>query len=465
MSGSFARSAADEQQDCAPVSGSVLQPGIVHFGTGRRFRATVAPLVNRLTTVGHSDYGIVAVSQTEGATFDALIASGGRFSLTERSGTQDVTHEIATIHHVLGAYRDRAAVVAAIADPRVAVITMTVSSAELRLTAAGILDRSDTDIAREMDGCNDPVTPIGQLVAGLAARCDAGLDGVSVLVCDNFPGSNLVMAGAVDAMAVERDVRLADWIAMNVRFPAVYGDRLIVEAGNGPDIGAADVCVESFVHWVIEDNLGHERADLEDIGVAVVPDVRPFMAVRERLLEGSLCLAGYSGTLAGHETLDQFMGDPPLKGLLERYLDETSALLPPVKGFDVERYADEVRIRFANSALTMPLWRLCSNGSHKLPVRVIPTMIEALRRGTPADAVACTIAAWLVQCMSPDNVDRYAEKFWEFAEQAGDDWSHYVELACDFEPVFGSIGKNQQFRDSVTRSIGLLPGLASLVDG
>lgn len=466
MPGPFVHSADSAPHHSAAAAQLPLQPGIVHFGTGWRFRATVAPLADRLQDIGHSDYGIVAVSMTEGAAFAALQASAGRFTLTERNGEHDETREIAVITSVRGARTDRAAVVAAIADARAVMITITVSNADLRLTPAGELNRDDADIAREMDGCADPVTPVGQIVAGLGARAAAGLGGISIFMCDNFPGSNLWFAGLVDAMAVARDVELADWIAMNVRFPAIYGDRLIVDhRPDVPLVGAADICVERYNQWVIEDNLGHERADLEDIGVVIVPDARPFLAVRERLLEGSLCLAGYTGLIAGHDRLDQFMADAPLKRLLDQYLTETAALLPAVKGFDVDRYVIDVRERYANTALTLPLRRLFAHGSRKLPVRIIPTLLEAMRRDAPADAVASVLAAWLVHCTSPDNSDRYATEYWAFAQAAGDDWPRYVALACDFEPVFGSIGKNPEFRAMVTRSVALLPGLASLVDG
>jgi fructuronate reductase len=465
MSGSFDLIPAASAPKDGAVGRDQIQPGIVNFGTGRRLRGALAPLVDRLTRAGYRDYGITAVSQSEGAMFEALLRSGGRYTLVDREGQSDQSSEIGAIIAVLGARRDRAAAIAAIADPRVGIITLTVSHTDLRVSPGGALDRADADIARELAGCDDPVTPIGQIVAGLAARRAAGLGGVTIFMCDNARDSNLWLANLVDAMAVERDVQLADWIAMNVRFPAVYCDRLIVAQTEDTQSDSPDIIVERFVHWVIEDNLGAERSELEDVGVAIVPDVAPFLVMRERLLEGSLCLMGYAGMLAGHDTLDEVVRDPALSALLRRYLDETSALLPPVKGLDSERYLAEVRDRYANSALTMPLWRLCWNGSHKVPVRLVPTIIAAMRSGAPADAAASAVAAWLVHCMSPDNKDAYAGQYWAFAEAAGDDWPTYVALACDFEPVFGSIGKNPEFRALITRGVRSLPGLESLVDG
>jgi fructuronate reductase len=444
---------------------SVLQPGIVHFGTGRRFRGAVAPLIDRVRLYGHWDYGIIAVSQSDGPVFHALQASGGKYQIVERGGSEDDRAQVASIVGVLSARSDRQAVIRALADPRISLVTLTLGPDELHLTSDGRLNRDDPDIAREMAGCPDPVSPIGQLVAGLAARRAEGLGGVRIFNCDNAPGSNLAMASLVDEMAVERDVQLADWIAVHVRFPAVYGDRLVLDASDLEQNCPSDIATESFIHWVVENDLGSEREALGDVGVSLVRDVRPFLVARERLLEGSLCLLGFAGLLQGYSQLDEVMADPKLHGLLDHYLAESSAVLPPVKGFDADRYLTDLKLRYANPALTMPLWRLAANGSRKMPVRVIPTIIDAMRQNAPADAPASTLSAWLIHCMSPDNRDDHAAHFWSLAEQAGDDWPLYVELACGFEPVFGSLGKNKQFQQLVTRSVRLLPGLASLVDG
>lgn len=465
MSLSLGQTAPEADGNAVAADRSVLHPGIVHFGTGRRFRGAVAPLIDRIRQYGHWDYGIITVSQSDGPVFDTLKADGGHYTIIERGSDADHPATVASIVGVLSARQDSAAVIMALADPRIALVTLTLGPKELRLNREGRLDRSDPDIAREMAGCADPLSPIGQLVAGLAARRAKGLGGVRVFNCDNAPGSNLAMASLIDEMAVERDVQLADWIAMNVRFPAVFGDRLVVEAGDVPLERPTDICTERFIHWVIEDDLGSEREALGDVGVSLVRDVRPFLNARERLLEGSLCLLAYAGLLAGHDRLDTAMADPVLRALLDRYLTESAAVLPPVKGFDADRYLADLKDRYANPALTLPLSRIAANGSRKMPVRVIPTIIDAMRDGADAAAPACTLAAWLIHCMSPDNHDEHAAHFWELADQAGDDWARYVELACGFEPVFGSLGQNRQFQALVTRSVALLPGLASLVDG
>lgn len=447
-----------------PVSRSAtLQPGVVHFGTGRRFRAGVAPMIDRLRLYGHWDYGIVAVSQTDGPVLAALVESGGKYRLIEQDGDKGRSTTVECIISVLSANRDRAAVIASIADPRISVITVLLSPKELGLANNGQFDRNHPQISRELAGCEDPVTPIGQIVAGLAARRAAGAGGLTVFNCDNTPGSNLAFASLIDAMAVERDVALADWIAMNVRYPAAYGDRLVLETGTADIENVTDVCAESFLHWVIEDDLGSERSALSDIGISLVRDVRPFLIVRERLLDGSLLLLGNLGLLAGHSRLDEVMSNPALVALLDQYLAEAVAILPAVKGFDVARYAEDLKLRFANPALILPLSAFARQGSRKVPRQILPTIIEGMRGGKAANAAACIVAAWLINSMSADNEDAHAEHFWQIADQADNDWPGYVALAADYEPVFGSIGKNAEFQALLTRSVGLIPGLESLV--
>lgn len=456
---------ASDSHMASPVAApAALQPGIVHFGSGRRFRAAVAPLIDRLRLFGHWDYGIVAVAQTDGPVFEELVESGGKYRLITRDGDKETVSTIESIISVLSANRDRQAVIASIADPRISVITVSVDPKEMGLTSAHQLDRSNPDIARELAGCDDPLSPIGQIVVGLAARQAAGTAGLTIFLCDNSPDSHLAFASAIDAMAVERDVALADWIAMNVRFPSVFGDRLVLDSGEGGLDSIRDVCAEQFIHWVIEDDLGSERAALGDIGVSLVRDVKPFLVVRERLLEGSLFLLANLGLLAGCSRFDEVMLQPAQVDLVHRFLSSTAALLPAVKGFDIARYTVDLKRRYANPALTLPLSHLTRLGSQRLPQRILPTIIEAMRRGEPADEAACAVAAWLVNCMAPENDDQYAEQFWAMADRAGDNWSAYVAMACDFEPVFGSIGKNPDFCALVTRSVSLIPGLESLVE-
>ena len=442
---------------------SSVQPGIVNFGTGRRFRVAVAPLVDRVLALGHWDCGIIAVSQSGGAVHRALLASGGLYQISERDGAHEAHHVIGSVLKVLDARHDHAAVIASIADPRISIITVTVSEAALGASPDGQPDRSNADIMRELAGASDPVTPVGQIVAGLAARRDAGWGGLTIMACDNVVGNHLRLASLVDAMAVAQDVQLADWIAMNCRFPGVFGDRLLVrEKAAAGDVAA--VATEPFAHWVIEDNLGSERGALEDAGVALVRDVAPFLTMRQRLLDGGLLLLGCVGLLRGYVTLDQAYADPELAALFDGYIAEAALALPPIKGLDSERYVAQLKPRLANPSMCLPLAVCAQGGSLRLPISALATIVESMRVGRRADYAAALVAAWMVHCTSPDLVDPHAEALWTIANANGDNWPQLVDGFSGFAPVFGSVGQKPVFRDMITRAAGLLPGLSSLVN-
>jgi fructuronate reductase len=440
---------------------ALVTPGIVHFGTGRRFRSAIAPLVDRILRQGHREWGIIAVSQSDGPVHDALAASDGSYILAEAHGRILTRHSIGSISRLLHAQRDAAAVIAAIADPRIQLVTVSIGEPAYRRGASGGLNRNDPLVVREIAGQDVPVTPVGQIVAGLAARRAAGAEPLTILACDNLEQNHLMLASLIDELAVARDVQLADWIATNIRFPAVIGDRLLLENQTlGPNAGVADVAVERYAHWTFEDNLGAERAPLDAVGATFVPEVRPFLKARLRLLDGSLLLFGYAGLLRGHERLDHAVRDPEVVALLDAYMAEVVTVLPPLKGFDAEAYAAELKLRYANPAVTLPLMRLTRNGSVKLPRLIVPTIVDSFRLGLRADAAAAVIAAWMLHSTSADVIDPHAAFFQQTAAIAGDDWGRLVDLLCDYEPLFGSLGHKPLFRDSIVQSVHLLPGLA-----
>lgn len=467
------KSCADESGPAAAAAAvdyyrAAVTPGIVHFGTGRRFRTAIAPLVDRILAHGHHEWGIIAVSQSDGPVHDALAAQDATYVLTEAHGQVLTRRRIGAIDHLLRARTDAAAVIAAIADPRIQLITVAIGAAAYRRGAHGGLDRDDDVVRRELAGQPLPVTPVGQIVAGLAARRAAGAPPLTVLACDNLDQNNVILASLIDEFAVAQDVQLADWIATQIRFPAAIGDRLLLDhhkAESGCDTGIADVVVERYAHWVFEDNLGPERMALEAIGATFVPDVRPFMRARMRLLDGSLLLLAYVGLMRGHARLDQAVRDPAIIPLLDSYLAEVAAVLPPLKGFDPEAYTAELKLRYANPAVTLPLAQLARNGSVKLPRLIVPTILDSFRLGQRPETCAAIIAAWMLHSTSPDVVDPHSEHFADVSRTVADDWERLVEALCDFDPLFGALGKKPLFRECLARSVRLLPGLGQLFRG
>jgi fructuronate reductase len=79
------------------------------------------------------------------------------------------------------------------------------------------------------------------------------------------------------------------------------------------------------------------------------------------------------------------MADQDLAGFVERLmLDEIAPLAAPPPGFDVQAYARSLLRRFANPSVRHRTLQIAMDGSQKIPVRWLPALREARRRGLPA---------------------------------------------------------------------------------
>jgi fructuronate reductase/mannitol 2-dehydrogenase len=89
------------------------------------------------------------------------------------------------------------------------------------------------------------------------------------------------------------------------------------------------------------------------------------------------------------------MGDDLVREYLTALMSQVVPLLPPVLGTDLQRYRDELIIRFSNPGIADRLDRLARRGSTKLASYVVPSIAEARRRGAHSGLLTATIAAWI----------------------------------------------------------------------
>ena len=99
---------------------------------------------------------------------DQLAPQDGLYSVLERGLGDPTVQVIGSIRDVLTAPEDPDAVVARIADPAVAVVTLTVTEKGYRATGAG-LNLDDQEIQADLTG-RPPRTVVGPLAAGIARR-------------------------------------------------------------------------------------------------------------------------------------------------------------------------------------------------------------------------------------------------------------------------------------------------------
>ncbi len=392
----WARPAYDRSQPC----------GVVHLGTGAFHRAHQAAFFDALLAAGHEGWMIQGASLRSPAVAQQINPQDGLFTVLVRDGGAERAQVIGSVRDVLVAPDDPAALVEALADPAVALVTLTVTEKGYCLDpATGALRADDPAVAADIANLAAPQTAPGFLVAGLAARRAAGAAPFTVLSCDNLPENGQRTRAAVIALAEAVDPALAEWIAAEVAFPSSMVDR-IVPATTADDLdnfesatGWGDealVKTEPFTQWVVEDWFCNRRPALDTVGVQFTRDVVGWEKAKLRLLNGAHSAIAYLGGLAGHAHVHQAMAAPGFGALIEALWDEAEATLDPVDGFDPAAYRAQLRARFANGALMHRTHQIAMDGSQKLPQRWLQTILATRRAGRPVPgALTLALAGWM----------------------------------------------------------------------
>ena len=123
---------------------------------------------------------------------------------------------------------------------------------------------------------------------------------------------------------------------------------------------------------------------------------------------------------------------------------EAAATLPAVPGLDPVRYANDLKARFANSALQHRLAQIAMDGSQKLPQRLLGTIADLHGAGTKPTAAATGVAAWLRHFSGPHVNDPIAARL---KGAASDDVEQLVDNALQIAPVFGELGRENWLRE------------------
>jgi fructuronate reductase len=392
-----------------------LTVGIVHLGLGAFHRAHQAVFTEQAAlTTGETRWGICGVSQRSATVRDQLAPQDGLYSVLERGRASPTIQVIGSIREVLCAPEDPDAVVARIADPDVAVVTLTVTEKGYRAAAGGGLDLTDQEIQADLAG-RPPRTVVGQLAAGLIRRAATGAGPLTVVSCDNLVANGPFLRRLMEDYAAalssgHGDARTAGQLAAQLeaaRFTASMVDR-IVPATTDADRDEAQqllggvrdesvVVAEPFIQWVIEDDFAGARPGWEKAGAVFTGDVAPWEQAKLRMLNATHSMLAYLGGLRGYETIAEAVRDEQLAGLATELMtaDVMPTLTPP-EGLDLTAYGASVLERFANPALKHRTAQVAMDGSVKLPVRLLGTVRDRLAVGAEPRLASLAVAAWMV---------------------------------------------------------------------
>jgi fructuronate reductase len=382
---------------------------LVHLGLGNFFRAHQAwYTANAPDAAG---WGIAAFTgrstERSRARVATLRSQEGLYTLITRAADGDrfeVVHSLCRSHLA----DEHAAWLAYLADPQVQVVTTTVTEAGYLRDVNGGLDVDRIEVRTDIEALRADVTaPVktvpARLVAGFAGRRLAAAGPITLVPCDNLPGNGAVLAQVIDDLATLVDPDLARWMTDNVLYATTMVDR-ITPAPTPQDIGSAEaatgirdravVVTEPFTQWVISGEFAAGRPRWEDAGATFTTDVAPFEDRKLWMLNGAHSMLAYAGSIRGHLTVADATCDTTCRTWLDQWWDASSRHLS-LPAADNVAYRVALIERFANPRLQHQLDQIASDGSQKLPIRVLPVLRKEREAGRLPVGAVRPLAAWV----------------------------------------------------------------------
>jgi fructuronate reductase len=350
---------------------------IVHLGLGAFARAHQAWYTDRAPDAGA--WGIAGFTGRSPAAAETLAAQDCVYSVVER-GAADSASVVQSIVSA-GSGSDAAALAAAVADPAVAIVTLTITEAGYAPGSAA-LDR---------------------LAVALDARRAADAGPLALVPCDNLPGNGAVLRERLLAAARSR-AGLADWLGESASFVSTVVDR-ITPATTADDlalasrlVGADDraaVVAEPFASWTLAGEFPGGRPDWGALGAEFADEIEPAERRKLWLLNAAHSLLAYRGLESGVATVAEGMADDRLAAEVETLWDEAGTVLPFDDAVLAHARAD-LRDRFANARIEHRLAQIARDGSQKLGPRVLDPLRSRLDAGMePGAGQAGAVAAWV----------------------------------------------------------------------
>ncbi|AWB91455.1 mannitol dehydrogenase family protein [Aeromicrobium chenweiae] len=451
---------------------TAVAAGIVHVGVGGFHRSHQAVYIDRLLATGVTDWGICGVGLLphDREMQQALDAQDHLYTVVERhpDGSAEA-RVVGSIVDYLFAPDDTEAVIEKMASETTRIVSLTITEGGYNLLGGdGDFDADNAAVTADLEPGATPATVFGIVVEALDRRRRRGLDPFTVVSCDNIEANGSVARRAFQGYAALRDDVLADWIEQNVAFPHSMVDRITPVTTDADRAFLADrfgiddahpVTCEPYLQWVISDEFSAGRPALEDVGVSVVEDVRPYELMKLRLLNASHQVMGYLGSLAGLTHVHDAAHDEDFSRLIEGYMEhEGEPTLQPVPDVDFAEYRASLMERFGNASIADTLARQCVDGSERLPKFLLPVVRAQLASGGDIHRATLALAGWARYAEGVDDdgrplelVDVRSEQIAAAAEKQGSDPTAMLSL-----PMFEGVRDDDRF---VTAYVEALQGL------
>ena len=387
-----------------------LTPGIVHIGLGNFHRAHQAWYLHRLMQEGQAlDWAIIGAGVRAGDARmrDSLLAQDCLTTLIELDPAGISGEVIGSMVDFLPVEEDNAALIAAMSDPRIRIVSLTVTEGGYFRDATGALDSMHPDIQHDMAHPDTPRTAFGAMVAALRNRKRAGHAPFAGQSCDNLQGNGTILRQTLVGLAMGSDPDLARWIDEHASFPNSMVDCIVPATGEAERMraralgieDAVPVTHENFRQWVIEDAFCQGRPDWDRVGATFTREVHSYEAMKIRMLNAGHQVLANAGEILGLPTIAACMADPQIAPFFRKVqMVEIAPHVAAVPGMTPEAYLDLISRRFANLEIHDTTRRVAFDGSSRHAGFVLPILREALASGAPISGLALTEALWARMC-------------------------------------------------------------------
>jgi fructuronate reductase len=388
---------------------------MVHLGLGNFFRAHQAWYTDHAADA--QDWGYAAFSGLGRGDLPArLTAQDGLYTLVTRAADGDgfeVVNSLSKAHDI----DDHAAWLRYFGSRELAVVTLTVTEAGYLRGANGGLDADRPEVQADLKALRDDMsarvrTTPARLVAGLAARRAAGAAAIAIVSCDNVPSNGVIAERVVRDFARLLDPTLSEWLDSSLSIVMTTVDRITprlvpVDVQTVRDAtGHADDCpvvTEPFTEWVLSGAFPAGRPGWDDAGARFTDDVTPFEHRKLWLLNAGHSLLAYAGSIRGHTTVAEAIADETCRDWLVQWWTVASAQLPQPDD-EVNAYRSALLDRFANPRIQHKLAQIGSDGSQKLPIRVLPVLRAERDANRMPEAATRILAAWVCCLRRPETL-------------------------------------------------------------
>jgi mannitol 2-dehydrogenase len=427
---------------------TALVPRILHLGVGGFHRAHFALYVHELAEAG-GDWGIRGLGRLDAdrRLAGVLESQDCLYTLIERDSEGSRPKIVGSIVDYALTTGDEHAFAQRIADPEVAILSMTI-----------------TEGGYSLEQTNPTIEAIAN---GLEARRVGGGRPLTILSCDNLPGNGRVARRAVTTVCDARSPVLARFVESSCTFPNSMVDRITPQTTDDDrawlrdEVGIDDgwpVVSEPFRQWVIEDQFADGRPRLEDVGVLFTDDVHDWELYKLRMLNATHSCMAYLMALEGVVYVDEAMAIPAVRRYLERFLEaEAIPTLTEIPGHPPADYARTVLGRYENTGVRDQIARLCIDGTSKFPTFLIPTVERQVERGGPIECAVLALAGWMRYLATVPAAERAPDSRGEraavLAARSLQDPLAFLDLADVFTPP---LRDSARFRDAFADAAGSL---------